>query len=215
MNFDLKNMETYHYFIAGGGGLVIVAILLYFLKGKKLKVSAFVATTVGCLVVGFGAGILTLAGMGYQWTEQPKEESASPKGARMDSTTPKKQEGGGSKKNITPAASAKLQLAALVVKLNQLSEKPLSINLEDRQAKIAEQLKDLDTLETLTEDDAKARLKAMTVLLKSDQATLDATGLDLNRAGTVGKGKEPPPNPFTNDPNKSALKALQERVSKK
>jgi hypothetical protein len=217
MNFDFKNMETYHYFIAGGAGLVVIAILLYFLKGKKVKVSAFFATTIGAIALGFGIGVITLGAAGYHWEEQDKDEprekappnsAQAPKQKNQNPNPKNKDKGGGN----TP--SAKLQLAAYIVKLNQLTEAPLTINLADRKAKVAEQLKDLDSIEMLSNEEAQTRLNALKEVLDKDNATLDAAGLDLARAGAVGKGKEPPANPFKDGTNKTALNALRERLGK-
>jgi hypothetical protein len=215
MNFDFKNMETYRYFIVGGAGLVVIAILLYLLKGKRIKVSAFFATTIGAIALGFGIGVITLGAAGYHWEDQKDEEPQvkAPNNAGGGNPEPKKGQNPNPKKGGN-AASAKLQLAAYVVKLNQLTETPLTINLADRKAKVAEQLKDLDTVEMLSNDDAQTRLNALKEVLDKDNATLDAAGLDLARAGTVGKGKEPPANPFKDGTNKTALNALRERLSK-
>lgn len=215
MNIDFKNMETYQYFVMGGAGLVVVSILLYFLKGSKLKISAFPAAIIGSLVVGFGAGMITLASLGYNWNQKPSGDNPGP---AQGGTVPQMGVPGGGKKDgpgqKKASPSAKLQLAALVVKLNQLTGKTLMIDLGDRKAKVAEQLKDLDTLETLSDEAADARVQALMELLKPDENTLTSAGFNLNFAGTVGKGKEPPANPFTTETNKGALKALQDRVSK-
>ena len=215
MNFDLKNMETYHYFILGGGGLVVIAILLYLLKGTKLKVSAFFATTLGAAALGFGAGVITLGAVGYNWKDKEKEEKAAADQAANrqggGGQQPRKNQGGQAPKKNT--ASAKLQLAALIVKLNQLTDNSLTIRLDDRKAKVAEQLKDLDTMESVSEEIADARLKSLLELLKPDDKALTEAGFDLARSGVVGKGKGPPANPFTSTTNKAALKALQERVA--
>lgn len=214
MNFDYKNMETYHYFIAGGAGLVVIALLLCLFKGRKIKVSAFFATTLGALALGFGIGVITLGAAGYHWEEQKQDEAQAKAAANTPNPKGKKSadQNPNPKKNAN-AVSAKLQLAALIVKLNQITETPLTINLGDRKGKVAEQLKDLDTKEMLTNEEAETRLKALKETLDKDYATLTAAGLDLDRAGAVGK-KEPPANPFTNEANKTALKALQERLAK-
>lgn len=226
MNIDFKNMETYHYFIAGGAGLVVISILLYFLKGSKVRVSAFPAAIIGSIALGFGAGVVTLGMLGYNWKEKEKEQAqagAPPAGGGMGGGGMGggmgggiggggKGGGGGGGKAAAP--SAKLQLAALVVKLNQLTGKTLTIDVGDRKAKVAEQLKDLDTIETLNDEAAEAKVKALMELFKPEESTLTSAGFNLNFAGNVGKGKEPPANPFTTETNKAALKALQERVSK-
>jgi hypothetical protein len=215
MNFDYKNMETYQYFVAAGAGLVVIALLLYCFKGKKIRVSAFFATTLGALALGFGIGIITLGAAGYHWEEQTKDEGKEKAPANAQANPrDKKNPNQGQNQKKGDTISARLQLAAYITKLNQLTTAP-SIDLGDRKAKVAEQLKDLDTLDTLTNEDAEARLKALRELFKADEATLQAAGLDLQRAGVVGKGKNADPaNPFKSEANKAALNALGERASK-
>ncbi len=243
MDFDFKNMQTYHYFVFGGSALAILAAVLYFVTGGKRKVSAFIGIGLSCLAIGFGAGVLALGRFGYNWTEKPAESAPTeqaqlpapgPDGEMPKGGMPKgmgampkgmgampkgmggmpKGMGGGGGRGPNP----KTQLVSLITKLNQLTEKPLSISLsEDRKKKVAEQIKNLEGLETLTDDEAKKRLEALLDVVKEDRASMEAAGYNWpgsGQGGFGGKSKDEP-NPFKTERNNKNLKALQERVSAK
>ena len=225
MDIDFKNMQTYHYFMIGGGGLVLIAIILYFLKGKTVKVSAFFATTLGCLAVGFGAGIVTLAALGYNWNvkerpEQPPPAAPpggmpagmAPMGGGMGGKGDGANKGGGKKGGGGP--SSKIQLVSLVTRLNQLTGPPLKIELNDeRKSEVAEQLKDLHSLEELSDDVATQRLNALLDIFKDDRPTLEKAGFSMGGSGLGALAKEK--NPFNTDAVKDVLKSMQERVGVK
>jgi hypothetical protein len=106
--------------------------------------------------------------------------------------------------------SSKAQLAILVGKLEQLTSKPLSINLtEEQQTKLREELKGLDEKEELSDDDAKKRLDAILEIVKDDKETLEAAGYrwPVRRPPDVS-------NPFKEEENAKHLKSLQEQLSK-
>jgi hypothetical protein len=117
--------------------------------------------------------------------------------------------------------SPKMQLALLVNKLDQLTHKPLSVNLNDEQAKkLKEQLQGLHEKDDLTDDDAKTRLDAILVIVEGDKETLEAAGYrwpgERGGGGPGGLGQQGMiPNPFKDEQNGQHLKSLQERVAKK
>jgi hypothetical protein len=229
MSFDFKNMQTYHYFIIGGGGLAVIAFLLYCFTGGAKKVSAGILIGLGCLIVGFGAGVLTLSKFGYEWTENLAEKSTAqkadatdappieagkndaPKGVAPKAMMPKG--GGGMMGGMSRGPNSKAQLVSLVTKLSQLTEKPLSITLnEDRKKKVAEQIKDLETLDNLSDDEASKRLKALLDVVKDDRESMESAGFTCG--GGFGPRKDDP-NPFKSERNSKTLKALQDRVATK
>jgi hypothetical protein len=240
MNFDFKNMQNYQYFVIIGSGVAVLAVLLYFVKGARLKIPAAAAVALCCLVVGFGAGVLVLGNYGY--TFKASEAKAPQDGADTDQNPgptgdpvakgdmPKMPKGkggmpgmpkgmGGMPGMMGKGPNSKAQLVALVTKLNLLTEKPLSISLDaDRKKKIAEEIKDLDTLETLSESDAKKRLGALLDAMKDDRSTLESAGYNWpgpgGGGGGGGRGKDMP-NPFKSETNEKAVKALQERLATK
>jgi hypothetical protein len=109
--------------------------------------------------------------------------------------------------------TSKAQLASLVSKLDQLTNKPLQLKLtDDQRAKIAKQLDGLDAADGVSEEEAKKRLDAILAAIEGDKETLEA-------AGFRWPGDNPPrtpqgDNPFAEGDAKEHLKKLQERVGK-
>jgi hypothetical protein len=114
--------------------------------------------------------------------------------------------------------SSKQQLAGLVRKLDQLTEKPLFVELTPEQRKkIGEQLKGLADMKELSDDEAKTRLEAILDIVKDKKDTMTAAGYFWpgerpNFGG--GGGQNPPANPFSEDAAGKPLKSLNERLSK-
>jgi hypothetical protein len=105
-------------------------------------------------------------------------------------------------------------LAALVTKLDQLTAKPLAVNLSDEQkAKLREQLDGLGKEKELSDDEAKKRLTAILEVVKGERATLEAAGYLW--PGEQFRMPANVPNPFTEEANGKHLQALQDRVKAK
>jgi len=134
-----------------------------------------------------------------------------PPGGMMGGGGPPGGMGGGGR-----GPNSKAQLATLVTKLELLSRKPLSVNLNDQQRKkIGDQLQGLDEKEELTDEDAKARLDAMLELLKDERETLEAAGYRWpGQGGGAPRLGAAPANPFKDDREKQTLKSLQQRLGK-
>ncbi len=220
MNFDFKNMEIYRWFIIGGGGLAVLSVLLYFVKGSRIRVSAFFACFIGCLVLGFGVGVITLGAVGYNWNK--KEEiseagAAPPDGPKNDGPGMPKKGGFGKGDNRKKGGvNVKTQLATLVAKLNLLTESPLSVALNDeRKKKIGDLLESLGATETLDDKDAAKALLALQEIIESDRKTMEAVGYVWFSDSADSVAAKDGPNPFAKDDNRSALAALLKRVGKK
>jgi hypothetical protein len=190
---------------------------------SEVGVPTIVASSIICLALGAGAGALVTY---YIATEPKKEqttEQQSPegggaqRGGMMPKGMPGGPGGGGRGRGGRGGANSKIQLTLLVVKLDQLTNKPLAITLTDEQcSKIREQLAGLKDKEELSEEDAKKRLDALLDAVKENKQTLAAAGYRWPGEGG-GRGGPPgdvPPNPFTDEENSKHLKALQERVEK-
>lgn len=216
MNLDFKNMETYHYFVIGGGGVAVLALVAYFATGGKMKVPTIITASVACLATGIAAGIMIMAAIGYNWNQKPNEGPPDPPdfvpGQLIGGGGPP----GGKGKDAPPKGGGqgpKTQLVALVTKLNRLSEKPLSVSLDDAAKKkaIAEHIKDLGAMEYLTDEEATKRLEALHEAFKGDRETLEAAGY---RWMTGKGGGKDGANPFKQADAEAARKALVDRVGK-
>jgi hypothetical protein len=113
------------------------------------------------------------------------------------------------------APPPKAQLALLIAKIDQLTNKPLELTLTDEQrAKLSEQLKGLSDEDELSDDDAKKRLDAILDLLKGQQATLEAAGFRLPASGPGAQRPSNLPNPFAEGQDQEHLKQLEKRLEK-
>jgi hypothetical protein len=184
-------------------------------------VPTIVASSLICLLIGGGLGAV---GMRYVDSDPEKnkdsasrKEASEAKGGMM---RPAGAGGGGIRmggRGGGQSANPMNELAALVTKLDVLTRKPLTLNLTDEQrAKVREQLQGLDTAKELSDEEAKKRLNALLEVVKDDRAILQDAGFRWpgERGGGGGRGGAVA-NPFTEDPNKEHLKALQERMKDK
>jgi hypothetical protein len=107
-------------------------------------------------------------------------------------------------------------LAALVIKLDRLTSKPLSIDLsEDQKKRLREQLQGLADQDKLSDDEAKKKLDALLDVLKSNKDTLVAAGYPWPGERPQGPRMEAPSqNPFRERGNQNHLKALEDRLAK-
>lgn len=110
--------------------------------------------------------------------------------------------------------TAKSQLASLVAKLDQLSQKPLAVNLnEDQRSKLVEQLKGLEDKADLPEEEAKKRLDAILEIVKSEKETLESAGYRWpGQRGGGGRPAADVANPFKDEQNNKHLKSLQDSL---
>jgi hypothetical protein len=199
-----------------------------------MRVPAIIAASVICFALGIGAGILSvpvLDACGIQLVEAKSAPQGSSPGGPMAGGPP----GGGAPGGMMmppggpmggppggpggrgQGPSAKTQLATLVAKLDQLTQKPLAVNLtEGQRAKVREQLKGLGDADDLSDEDAKTRLDALLDVVKDQKDTLQAAG--YRWPGEQGGGRpaaDAPKNPFKEEANGKHLKSLEEQMDKK
>lgn len=183
------------------------------MQAAQAKVPAIVATGIVCLVIGLGIGLLGATFFGNPATPAGLVEQGAPAGPPGGGMAKGGGPPGAGKAGGFRGPSPKNQLVSLVSKLDLLTQKPLSVSLNEEQKKqVAERLKGLDALESLSDEDAKTRLDALLEVLKDHQETLEAAGYrwpgqPFSRPASV-------PNPFKDEKNAKALTALQERIGK-
>ncbi len=118
------------------------------------------------------------------------------------------------------APNAKVLLPVLIGKIDVLTQKPLSIQLdEEKQKKLAEQLQGLEAVEELSAEEAQNRLQAILEIVKENKETLEAAGYrwpgERPAGGGPGGGRPADvPNPFKEGDNNKHLKSLQEQLAK-
>jgi hypothetical protein len=232
--------EQFYYLLAAAGALVIaLSVALYAVPGGRLRVPGIALSIVGSLGAGLAAGVILMGMTGYKLPEE-KEGAAAPEGGGPP--PPPQMAGGGGMPRMggIPGGpggrggggpNPKAQLAALVNKLDVLTEKPLTVKLnEDQRKQVQEQLTGLAD-DNLSDDDAKKKLDKLLDVLKEQKGTLEAAGYqwpgeggrgggrggptgNLPGGGRGGRGGEPPPNPFKNEQNAEHLKHLTDRLAK-
>ena len=184
------------------------------MQTAQVNVPPVVATGIVCLAVGLGVGVLGAAFFGHSGspTFQESQETAAPAPAGP-AGGPMAKGGGppGGGMGGPRGPNPKNQLVALVAKLDQLTQKPLSIEFTpDQKKQVGERLKGLESLETLADDDAKKRLDTLLEILKDQKETLTAAG--YRWPGERFSRPADVPNPFKDAKNGKALGALQERL---
>ena len=200
------------------------------------KVPVIVSTGIICFLVGLGLGLL---GMRY-YDDQPGRSAAAgnataapapggpggpggpgpmgggpPGGMKGGMGGPMGKMGGGmGGKRGGGGPDSKRQLAALVIKLNQLTEKPLAVNLNaEQKKKVRDQLSGLEDSKDLAEEDAKKRLDAILEVVQGQKNVLEAAGFRWPSAGGFAPSVELP-NPFTDAKNSVPLRDLRDRMAK-
>lgn len=242
---DLMNWEQwewFHWLMAGGGAVAIVALVLYF-AAPRLSLPAGIASTLAAFAFGVGAGAVGLTALGYEQRHSPSRDADAepdaggkgpPKG--MGGMPPGGMGGpggmagpggmmgkggggfgggfGGKGKGKGP--SPKTQLAALVTKLEQLTDKNLTLTFsEDERQALLKNLADLPKLEELEDKVAEERLKALLAVVEKQRGTLEAAGYRWPEPQGLPMTPPPPPNPFAGGADQQRLLALQATLSGK
>jgi hypothetical protein len=227
-------MEWHHWLLVGGGGLVLLAALLYAFLGNRTTMPAIISSSVGCLAVGLAAGILCMASFGYQWEPQTSTGGDGPvqapagvipgKGPGGGGGGAAKPGGGGGGMAAKPGGggfggggggrgpTAPRQLAGLVLKIDQLTDKPLKLELTPELRKeISVQIEGLREMQQLTDEEARKRHDALLKLLEPQRAVLEAAGFRWPGTGGGGPLGETP-NPFREDNHADALERVLGRM---
>jgi hypothetical protein len=195
------------------------------MAAPSLRVPAIVVSSVIFLVLGFGIGTVGEAYLGANWLQAMLRQGDKrdlmpvppdgPFGMVMGGKGGVPSMGGIGDGKAGKEPSARIQLRTLVAKLDVLTQKPLTITLDDEQKKkVKEQLNGLAAMDELTEDDAKQRLDSLLETLKDQKESLEASGFRWpGDNGAAQMGKEAA-NPFKEDGNAKHLQSLEQRLTK-
>ncbi len=235
---DLTNMNLSYFLAAGGFVVALLALLPRFSSGSSARVPAVIVAAILGLGAGLALGVVLMGLLGYQTAPQTPPEPGSPEDPRrkMAAAAPGPgmpgqgmpggvMPGGGAPGGGAPGpgkpgmggpASAKVQLANLLGKVNLLTGNSLTLKLtDDQRKKVREQIAGLDKLEDLAEDDAQKRLDTLLTTLQGDKETLDAVNYRWSASGprAPGGGPSPPPaNPFREGAAHDQVQSLQKRL---
>jgi hypothetical protein len=195
-----------------------------------MKVPLIIVCSLIALGAGAAGGVGSMLAFGYHWDKQPNNNPPpGPGGPNMPGGPggPNMPGGPGGPGGFRPP-SPKTMLANLVVKIDQLTAKPLQLKLDDDQKKkIQEQIDGLEKLEELDDAAAGQKMAALIEVLKDQKDTLEAAG--YRWPGEVGGGPfegggpgggrpggEAPKNPFNDEksPAYEHLKSLQNQLAK-
>jgi hypothetical protein len=200
--------------------------------------SAKVPVAIACSLIAFAlgalAGVSAMSGFGYKWGRQVEGTEGTPPlmpagaggpaggGGRGPGGGGGRGPGGGGGGGRT--AMSKAQLTTLVGKLDQLTQRPIFIELNsDQKKKIREQLQGLSEKDLVSDEDAKTRLDALLELLKDKKETLEEAGYrwpgaggggGFGGGGFGGGGGQQPANPFKEGDGNKHLKSLLAVLSK-
>ncbi len=214
---DWQGQEFYYYLAGAGAAVVVLALALYAVPGGRLRAPGVALSVVGGLGLGVALGVLSMWAMGYRLGTPPYAYPGGIPPGMGGMRGIMAGRGGEMPPSMGPPSAEKTQLVGLVDKLDQLTEKPLAVQLSDAQRQqIKEQLKGLADAEELSDDDAKGRLDKLLELLKDQRGTLEAAGYRWPAQASFPPpmpGGPPAANPFKAEQNARHLKALSERLA--
>ena len=187
------------------------------------KVPAVVASSIVFLLLGAGLGAV---GMYYfadevkSYLKQKPTSEGAPVGAKDKDTMMAllMGKGGPGGKGGPKGGGPKGQLITLVTKVDLLTEKPLTIRLDQKQKDgLNEQLKALQGMEKVSDEEAGKILNALVEILKDHKDALVSVGFTWpgDQKGFGGKKEgagETSPNPFTEGPMLEHMDALRSRL---
>lgn len=256
--------------IFGGAVVVVIGLALRQIESMKKNIPAWLVMGLLGILVGGGASMVAMHGVGYHWKEQAvlggrtsggagqqgPMEAAGGGGMMGGGMMGGGGGGGGAMQSIGPAMSgmmggaggggmmggggsggppARATLPSLVGKLDLVIH-GLSLKLDDDKiAKLAEAIKNLDDEDEMSEDAAKEHLDAINDLLTDEQQEVLASfSLPFARRGGggaggrggggggpaaqpggmggAGGGQASSDNPFKQDDNAKRLRSLRERI---
>jgi hypothetical protein len=222
------DLQLYHWLAIAGGAVVLLAIVLYFTPINKIKIPAIVGSVLGGLALGAGAGVIVTTTFSDKFAK--KDTGGGPPPDMMERMRPGGPQGmpggfqgmpGGTQGRPGPGGvgqrpNAKNRLAELIVKLDVLTSKPLTLTLTDEQKKkVREQIQKLDAKEELEESEARNLLLALQKILDKDQHEVLASAGFRWPGSPAGRPPADVDNPFSEKKNGEHLKSLRDQVAEK
>jgi hypothetical protein len=195
----------------------------------QAKIPTIITASVICLLLGGGAGAAAMMVYGYHWKPPELEVSSHSGGGGggMPNMGPMGGMSGGMGGMMGRGPGPKAQLASLVTKLDLLTSKSLSIDLDaQQQQRIKEELKGLAEKKELSDDEARQTLNTLLEVVQDERATLEAAGFrwpepgktdparSVGKVTALGKKLPEPANPFSEGQNNKHLRDLEGRLSK-
>jgi len=174
---------------------------------SQAKVPVIITASIVCLAIGAAGGVFTMMAFGYVW-KKPEGPPPGPPGGMPPGGMPF----GKMPFGKMPAANTdpKQMLATLIVKLDQLSQKPLKIDLnQDQKKKLLEQLKGLNGEKELSSDDAQKRVTSLLEIVKDHLETLKASGF-----GPPDQPAQDSENPLMEENTQKHLQSLEKSLAK-
>lgn len=219
------------------GLVAIIALTTYaFVPVTKVRVPTIVLSTLGGLGTGVALGMVLMIFYGDSLQTSVASESSSAErlaealknptgppmpggggggGGQRAGGTPKVAGGAGGGGGMGRAPSPKNQLATLVTKLDQLTNKSLVLELTaEQKTKVRELLRGLGEMKDLSADEAKSRLDAILEVVKAQRETLEAAGYRWPGAGGGFAIAQEVPNPFAQGKTRDHLDLLQGSLGK-
>src|SRR5262249_47461032 len=160
------NLEVILYGALGIAALVMIAVSYFLFKSDSSRNQITFAIGLGGLFIGLAVGMLTMfllqGAMPQAKAATPAAEATAPADNNRRSMAPAMMGIGGGR-----FAFPKGQLAALVDKLNLLTDKPLTLQLSDEQKqRLREQVQGLQDIQELSDAEAQKRIEAVQDAIK-------------------------------------------------
>lgn len=179
----------------------------------NVKVPAVVVSSMLCLAIGVGLGVLAMTAFGYQW--QPTSDASSTGMPVATKGSAKAPAGGDKGKKGRGGFGPKTQLGQLVTRLDVLTSKPLYLDLSaETRLRVHEQLQGLAPDQDLTDDVARQKLDGLLEILKDHKETLEAAGFRYPDAAAPRFPAATGGNPFKDERTAKHLQDLQQRMQK-
>jgi hypothetical protein len=224
---DWPELSWYVYLAVGSAVAILLALGMHYAPVTQKKIPTVVLGIVGGL--GLGATLALIYMMGFGWRHYAQhyeqEHDGPPPGAPAPQANGGGPRGGGGAPGMGGQrgggrggrrANPKADLASLVAKLDLMTHERPTLKLDaEQKRKILEQLKTVDKVDALLENEAKDAIVGIQKILKDQRKTLEDIGYHWTEEGEEEKPPPlNPPNPFKTEPGRDHLQALRNQLEK-